>query len=217
MNDKSVSQTALLPIDAPEPDFLLKIILIGDSGVGKTNFLSQFVRNQFNPDSKTTIGVEFATKTIQLDDKVIKASIWDTAGQERYRAITSAYYKGALGAMLLYDVTSQISFNSLAKWLKELKDNSDNQIIVMLVGNKCDLQELRIINQQEGIKFAEQNELLFIEASALDSTNVQAAFTELISAIIDKYGKKKSPTGNDGEDNPKGVVVEEEKKPCCKI
>lgn len=217
MNDKSVSQTALLPIDAPEPDFLLKIILIGDSGVGKTNFLSQFVRNQFNPDSKTTIGVEFATKTIQLDDKVIKASIWDTAGQERYRAITSAYYKGALGAMLLYDVTSQISFNSLAKWLKELKDNSDNQIIVMLVGNKCDLQELRIINQQEGIKFAEQNELLFIEASALDSTNVQAAFTELISAIIGKYGKKKSPTGNDGEDNPKGVVVEEEKKPCCKI
>lgn len=207
--------TALLPIEGTEPDFLLKIILIGDSGVGKTNLLSQFARNQFNPDSKTTIGVEFATKTVQIGDKTIKAQIWDTAGQERYRAITNAYYKGAVGAMLLYDITSQMTFNSLGKWLKELRDNSDNNLVVMLIGNKCDMQELRLIKTQEGIKFAEQEQILFIETSALDSTNVQEAFTQLISTIIERFGKSSIGKKTDQEVHRQGVTVEEKSTNCC--
>lgn len=214
MNDKTSATAALLPIEGTEPDFLLKIILIGDSGVGKTNLLSQFARNQFNPDSKTTIGVEFATKTVQIGDKTIKAQIWDTAGQERYRAITNAYYKGAIGAMLLYDITSQMTFNSLGKWLKELRDNSDTNLVVMLVGNKCDMHELRLIKTQEGMKFAEQEQILFIETSALDTTNVTEAFTQLISTIIDRFGKGDLGKKTDHEVHRQGVVVEE-KSSCC--
>lgn len=208
-----------MPIEGTEPDYLLKTILIGDSGVGKTNLLSQFVRNQFNPDSKTTIGVEFATKTLHIGDKTVKAQIWDTAGQERYRAITSAYYKGAIGAMLLYDITSQISFNSLPKWLKELHENSEEKLVVMLVGNKSDMNELRVIKTQEGIKFSEQEKLLFIETSALDSTNVQESFSQLISTIIDQYGNTMIPSGNNPNTQPKpGLSIDiepEEEKPCC--
>ena len=123
-----------------EYDYLFKIVLIGDSGVGKSNLLLRFTRNEFNLESKTTIGVEFATKTITAaNNQLIKSQIWDTAGQERYRAITNAYYRGAVGALLVYDITSQVSFDNAHKWLKELKENADQGIVVMLVGNKADL------------------------------------------------------------------------------
>ena len=177
-------------MEGSEPDFLLKIVLIGDSGVGKTNLLSRFARDQFNPDSKSTIGVEFATKTLEIEGKTVKAQIWDTAGQERYRAITSAYYRGAIGALLLYDITASLTFNSLSRWLQELRENADSNIVVMLVGNKCDLQELRAVSKDEGIGFAQQETLLFIETSARDATNVNEAFTQLITEIVHKLSKQ---------------------------
>lgn len=139
------------------------VVLIGDSGVGKSNLLSRFTRNEFSLDSKSTIGVEFATRSLQIKDKVIKAQIWDTgtfklclcnvltvfcpwlAGQERYRAITSAYYRGAVGALIVYDITSQNTFDSVERWLKELRDHADNQIVIMLVGNKIDKKHLRAV------------------------------------------------------------------------
>src|SRR5574343_520763 len=102
-----------------EYDYLFKIVLIGDSGVGKSNLLSRFTRNEFNLESKTTIGVEFAQKTVTIDGKQIKAQIWDTAGQERYRAITSAYYRGAVGALLVYDIAKHITYENTEKWLRE--------------------------------------------------------------------------------------------------
>ena len=102
-------------------DYLFKVVLIGDSGVGKSNLLSRFTQNQFNIESKSTIGVEFATKTIVTEGKTIKAQIWDTAGQERYRAITSAYYRGAVGALVVYDITKDISFENVEKWLAEVR------------------------------------------------------------------------------------------------
>jgi small GTP-binding protein len=187
---------------AVDPDFVVKIVLIGDSGVGKTNLLAQFTRGQFNPDSKSTIGVEFATKTIELEGKTIKAQIWDTAGQERYRAITSAYYRGAIGALLLYDVTSALTFQSLTRWLQELRENADSNIVVMLVGNKCDLQELRAASTDEGVGFAKTESLLFIETSALDATNVQESFKGLISEIIRKLSPTDLPP-NEGESSGK--------------
>ncbi|KAK8476415.1 hypothetical protein V6N11_068368 [Hibiscus sabdariffa] len=102
-------------------DYLFKVVLIGDSGVGKSNLLSRFTKNEFSLESKSTIGVEFATRSIRVDDKVVKAQIWDTAGQERYRAITSAYYRGAVGALLVYDVTRHVTFENVERWLKELR------------------------------------------------------------------------------------------------
>jgi small GTP-binding protein len=179
----------VLPPCPSEPDFLLKIVLIGESGVGKTNLLSRFLRNEFLPDSKSTIGVEFGTTTMKFDDKRVQAQIWDTAGQERYRAITTAYYRGAVGAMLLYDLTSALSFNALARWLKELRD-VDPTIVVMLVGNKCDLQETRTVSTEEGVGFATNESLLFIETSALDATNVQESFKRLMTEIVTKLSKK---------------------------
>jgi small GTP-binding protein len=211
-------------MDATEADFLIKIVLIGDSGVGKTNLLSRFTRDQFNPESKSTIGVEFATKTMEIDGKNVKAQIWDTAGQERYRAITSAYYRGAIGAMLLYDITSSLSFTSLSRWLQELRENADPNIVILLVGNKSDLAENRTVATDEGVGFSKAESLLFIETSARDAWNVQDAFTLLISEVVTKLAKK--DLGSQGQPAPaaaiptKRVVIdgppsEKDKKGCC--
>merc|ERR1711990_959953 len=138
-----------------EYDYLFKVVLIGDSGVGKSNLLTRFTRDEFKSDSKSTIGVEFATQTIQVDKKTIKAQIWDTAGQERYRAITSAYYRGAVGALLVYDITKQSTFESVkTMWLDELRQNADANIIIMLVGNKKDLNHIQEIMPEEARSFA---------------------------------------------------------------
>ena len=130
------------------------VVLIGDSGVGKSNLLSRFTRNEFNLDSKSTIGVEFATRSIQVDTKTIKAQIWDTAGQERYRAITSAYYRGAVGALLVYDISKHQTYDNVTRWLKELRDHADANIVIMLVGNKSDLRHLRAVPTEEAKQFA---------------------------------------------------------------
>eukprot|EP01051_Picozoa_sp_SAG22_P011941 SAG22_NODE_1196_length_5198_cov_3.167092_3_plen_221_part_00 len=165
-------------------EYLFKTVLIGDSGVGKSNLLSRFTKNEFNLESKSTIGVEFATRTVKTQDgKVIKAQIWDTAGQERYRAITSAYYRGAVGALLVYDISKTPSFESVEKWLKELRDHADPNIVIMLVGNKCDLKHLRQVPTDEARDFAEKHTLSFIETSALDGTNVEDAFKNILHEI----------------------------------
>jgi small GTP-binding protein len=166
-----------------EYDYLFKVVLIGDSGVGKSNLLSRFTRNEFNLESKSTIGVEFATRSIQVDNKTIKAQIWDTAGQERYRAITSAYYRGAVGALLVYDIAKHITYENTEKWLRELRDHADSNIVIMLVGNKSDLRHLRAVPTDEAKSFAERNNLSFIETSALDSTNVETAFQNILTDI----------------------------------
>lgn len=134
--------------------FSISVVLIGDSGVGKSNLLSRFTRNEFNLESKSTIGVEFATRSIQVDNKTIKAQIWDTAGQERYRAITSAYYRGAVGALLVYDIAKHLTYENVERWLRELRDHADNNIVIMLVGNKSDLRHLRAVPTDEARSFA---------------------------------------------------------------
>ena len=164
-------------------DYLFKVVLIGESNVGKSNLLSRFTRDEFNLESKSTIGVEFATKSITTNGKVIKAQIWDTAGQERYRAITSAYYRGAVGALLVYDISKRVTFENMERWLQELKDHASQEIVIMLVGNKGDLRHLRGVGQDEALAFAEKHSLAFIETSALESTNVETAFMRLLSEI----------------------------------
>ncbi|NXX71854.1 RB11A protein, partial [Spizella passerina] len=153
------------------------VVLIGDSGVGKSNLLSRFTRNEFNLESKSTIGVEFATRSIQVDGKTIKAQIWDTAGQERYRAITSAESLYSL----LITLGRHLTYENVERWLKELRDHADSNIVIMLVGNKSDLRHLRAVPTDEARAFAEKNGLSFIETSALDSTNVEAAFQTILT------------------------------------
>lgn len=160
--------------------------MIGDSGVGKSNILSRFTRNEFSVESKSTIGVEFATRSIEIEKKVVKAQIWDTAGQERYRAITSAYYRGAVGALLVYDVTKKETFADVEKWLAELRDHADSKIVIMLTGNKCDLQHLRSVTTQDAEIYAAKEDLLFLETSALNSVNIDAAFQKVLSVIHER-------------------------------
>lgn len=164
-------------------DYLFKVVLIGDSGVGKSNLLSRFTRGEFNIDSKSTIGVEFATRSINVDGKTVKAQIWDTAGQERYRAITSAYYRGAVGALLVYDIAKHATYVNVTRWLKELRDHADSNIVIMLVGNKSDLKHLRAVPTEEAKAFASENGLSFIETSALDASNVESAFQNILTEI----------------------------------
>jgi len=166
-----------------EYDYLFKVVLIGDSGVGKSNLLSRFTRNEFSLETKTTIGVEFATRSIQCEGKITKAQIWDTAGQERYRAITSAYYRAAVGALLVYAINSRNSFRNIERWLAELRENADRNIVIMLVGNKSDLKHLREVSTEEATEFAQKNGLLFMETSALDGDKVEDAFQQLITTI----------------------------------
>ncbi|KAK3684285.1 ras GTPase [Podospora appendiculata] len=184
-----------------EYDFLFKVVLIGDSGVGKSNLLSRFTRNEFNLDSKSTIGVEFATRSIQVDSKTIKAQIWDTAGQERYRAITSAYYRGAVGALLVYDITKSQTYENVTRWLKELRDHADVNIVIMLVGNKSDLRHLRGVTTDDAKKFASENGLSFIETSALDATNVELAFQNILTEIF-RIVSSKTLDGGPGMEGP---------------
>ncbi|KAL8856399.1 MAG: hypothetical protein Q9178_006969 [Gyalolechia marmorata] len=181
--------------------FLFKVVLIGDSGVGKSNLLSRFTRNEFNLDSKSTIGVEFATRSIQVDAKTIKAQIWDTAGQERYRAITSAYYRGAVGALLVYDISKHQTYENVQRWLKELRDHADANIVIMLVGNKSDLRHLRAVPTEEAKQFASENNLSFIETSALDASNVELAFQNILTEIYRIVSSKALDNGEAGQ-NP---------------
>ncbi|PHT76737.1 Ras-related protein YPT3 [Capsicum annuum] len=193
-----------------EYDYLFKLVLIGDSGVGKSNLLSRFTKNEFNLESKSTIGVEFATKSMNVDGKVIKAKIWDTAGQERYRAITSAYYRGAVGALLVYDVTRHVTFENVTRWLKELRDHTDPNIVVMLLGNKSDLRHLVAVSTDEAKSLAEREALYFMETSALEATNVENAFTEVLTQIYRIVSKKAVEAGDEGATSsapPKGHTI----------
>uniref|UniRef100_A0A0D9XJ54 Ras-related protein Rab11D n=1 Tax=Leersia perrieri TaxID=77586 RepID=A0A0D9XJ54_9ORYZ len=195
-------------------DYVFKVVLIGDSAVGKSQILARFARNEFSIDSKATIGVEFQTRTLLIDHKSVKAQIWDTAGQERqapphpippfsslaarppqfapdsYRAVTSAYYRGALGALLVYDITKRQSFDHIPRWLEELRGHADKNIVIMLVGNKSDLEDERAVSTEDAKEFAEKENLFFLETSALQATNVENAFQTVLSEIFKIHSKK---------------------------
>uniref|UniRef100_A0A1J3GP47 Ras-related protein RABA4c n=1 Tax=Noccaea caerulescens TaxID=107243 RepID=A0A1J3GP47_NOCCA len=179
-------------------DYVFKVVLIGDSAVGKSQLLARFSRNEFSIESKATIGVEFQTRTLTIDRKTVKAQIWDTAGQERYRAVTSAYYRGAVGAMLVYDITKRQSFDHVTRWLEELRGHADKNIVIMLIGNKTDLGTLRAVPTEDAKEFAQRENLFFMETSALDSNNVEPSFLTVLTEIY-RIVSKKNLVANEGE------------------
>ena len=204
-------------------DMIFKIVLIGDTSVGKTNILSKYLTDEFDPESKATVGVEFGTKNFKIENNIVKVQIWDTAGQERYRSITNAYYKGAKGALLVYDITNKKSFDNLDRWISDLKINGDEKISIVLLGNKSDLESQRVISTEEGKNKAELFKFAFMETSALNGNNIEKAFDELIKEVykdnhelFEKQAKvEMKDKGIDLEQGKSGENKDNEKKWCC--
>jgi len=203
----------------PEYDYLFKLLLIGDSGVGKSCLLLRFADDTYTESYISTIGVDFKIRTIELDGKVIKLQIWDTAGQERFRTITSSYYRGAHGIIVAYDVTDQESFNNVKQWLQEIDRYACENVNKLLVGNKCDLTTKKVVDYSTAEEFAKQLDIPFLETSAKDSTNVENAFKKMAEDIMARMG----PAGgeaqiraqNEGKINPSTPVRPQGSSGCC--
>ena len=200
-----------------------KIIVVGNTNVGKTNIMSKYLKNQFNPDLKNTLGVEFGSKTFNIEGYSIKAEIWDTAGQERYKAITRAYYKGANGAFIVYDITDKDSFDSLDKWVIEVSSIANQKIIKIIIGNKSDLENKRIVTKEEGKLKASSLQAAFLETSALSGDNLDKAFEIMMNEMYKVYnqtlmaGKDDDDFFDEGKDiniNFSKETIKNNKK-CC--
>lgn len=155
-NSTSITITEVKDLSGDMEDYFFKIVVVGDSAVGKSNILTRYVQNEFNQESKSTVGVELSTKLYKINDKYVKVHLWDTAGQERYQSITAAYYKGAKGAMIVYDITRTSTFDSVDRWYKEIKSHADKNIAMLLVGNKSDLKMLRQVSNEDSVNKSEQ-------------------------------------------------------------
>jgi len=167
-------------------EFLLKILIIGDTGCGKSCLLVRFTDDTFNENFISTIGVDFKIRTLKFDGKVVKLQIWDSAGQERFRNITSSYYRGAHGIIVVYDITDSASFDHVAMWLKEIEKFAADNVSTIVVGNKSDLAEKRAVETERASDFCQRIGLPFLETSAKSSTNVEEAFLTMSRVIKDK-------------------------------
>ena len=198
-------------------DYLFKLLLIGTTGVGKSSLLLRFTDDTYTDTYITTIGVDFKIRTMSMDDgKTVKLQIWDTAGQERFKTITSSYYRGANGIIIVYDVTDQDSFMDIKMWLKEVEKYSTANVCKVLIGNKSDLTNKRVIDFKTGKEFADQLKIPFLETSAKDSTNVEQAFLMMAGEI--KRAQEPS-IGRSGDSNlvhlQPSRPIKDEKKHCC--
>jgi len=202
-------------------ELLYKIIIIGDTCVGKSNILSRYLKDEFREDSKSTVGVELGTKFLKVKDVGTKIQIWDTAGQERYRSITSSYYKGSHGCFIVYDITSEISFENVDKWYQQAQKEASKDVSIILVGNKCDLEDQRKVSKEKGEEKAKQFNIPFFETSALSKIKIDDIFNEMVNNIFERTGGPKNDDDDDIEiinENDKAVSLnsqEQKKKGCC--
>ena len=199
-----------------EYDYIFKVLLIGNSDVGKSSLILRYVDQIWNDVFVPTIGVDFKVKSLDVDQKRVKMQIWDTAGQERFRNVISSYFKGAHGILLIYDITTRDSFKELENWLGEVERNASSQVLKILIGNKCDLEEKREITKDEGEAFANRNGMQFMETSAKNNTNVTEAFEALAKIMVES--KKKKNTIKIEKKTIKvnnGANLNTKKKACC--
>jgi Ras-related protein Rab-11A len=198
---------------------IIKVIIIGESGVGKTNIMTRYTTGEFLHDSPSTIGVEFFTKKLQINNRDITIQIWDTAGQERFKAITRSIYHGAKAIIVVYDITNIESYNKVESWIREVKNHVHDNAPICLVGNKNDLVHLREVQEDTVIKFAKENKLLFFETSAAsDNNNISLVFENLVREVIDKninitcQRQQKSKINIVLDNKKKNIKTEETKK-----
>nr|XP_033812083.1 ras-related protein ORAB-1-like [Geotrypetes seraphini]XP_033812084.1 ras-related protein ORAB-1-like [Geotrypetes seraphini]XP_033812085.1 ras-related protein ORAB-1-like [Geotrypetes seraphini] len=181
----------------PEYDYLFKLLLIGDSGVGKSCLLLRFADDTYTDSYISTIGVDFKIRTIEQEGKTIKLQIWDTAGQERFRTITSSYYRGAHGIIIVYDVTDQDSFSNVQQWLEEINRYASENVNKLLVGNKSDLTTKKVVDYTTAKEYADSLQIPFLETSAKNATNVEQAFVTMATEIKNRVGT--GPTHDDSQ------------------
>ena len=204
-------------------DLLYKIIIVGDTCVGKSNILSRYIKNVFREDSKSTVGVELGNKLLKVKGTNTKLQIWDTAGQERYRSITSSYYKGSHGCFIVYDITNEQSFENVEKWFEQVQKEGSKDVSIILVGNKCDLENERKVPKEKGEEKAKLLNIPFFETSALSNINIGDIFNVIAENIFDRTGGVKNEDDDDDieiiNENEKPVNLAaqqpQEKKSCC--
>lgn len=199
----------------PEYDYLFKLLLIGDSGVGKSCLLLRFADDTYTESYISTIGVDFKIRTIELDGKTIKLQIWDTAGQERFRTITSSYYRGAHGIIIVYDCADQESFNNVKQWLLEIERYAGENVVKLLVGNKCDLTTKKVVDYSTAKEYADQLGIPFLETSAKSSSNVETAFMTMASQIKNRMGPPTSAQPTPNVKISSGTAVKTQGSGCC--
>ncbi|MCJ8736943.1 hypothetical protein PDJAM_G00018200 [Pangasius djambal] len=185
-------------------DLLFKLLLIGDSGVGKTCVLFRFSDDAFNTTFISTIGIDFKIKTVELNGKRIKLQIWDTAGQERFHTITTSYYRGAMGILLVYDITNAKSFENISKWLRNIEEHANEDVERMLLGNKCDMEDMRVVSKAKGEQIASEHNIRFFETSAKANINIEKAFITLAEDILQKTPGKEPTSENVDINNRSG-------------
>lgn len=194
-------------------DYSLKIVVVGDSGVGKTCLLLRFCRGQWEAETQPTLGVEFLTKVVTAEEHRIQLQLWDTAGQELFRSVTRGYYRGAAGALIVFDLTSRDTFNSVDRWHQDLKEIARTDVVTVLIGNKSDLADKRAVTKEEAEKYASEHNMQYFETSAMDGSNVEHSVTQCVLQIEESMDRNdpKPPV----EDPLKANTPKPEEQKCC--
>ena len=203
--------------------YIFKLILIGNSGVGKSSIIQRYMKNTFEESYKCTIGVDFLMKTLNLNGKTVKLQLWDTAGQEKYKSMVASYYRGANVALVIFDITNHASFDSLPVWIENYYKNGPEEKNIILIGNKKDMEESRQVTRQEAEIFSETNNMMYFETSAKEGDNIEYIFTYAAEKLLEYYGKpdenniKRQMNNNDKLQSQSftEIRIEEHKKGCC--
>jgi len=201
---------------------IVRLLTLGDSGAGKSSLLLRYTQGEFACEYMPTIGIDFRLKNIEVNGRTVKVQVWDTAGQERFRTITHNYYRGAHGIALVYDTTNEISFYNIKKWIQDVRTYAESNVNLVLIGNKCDLQNEQAIPKEKGQEIADEYNVKFFETSAKENINVQEAFSALVNMVCDRmFSPSTQPEKNSGSKKEKSgqpVSVDGEAKAsgCCK-